>query len=62
MAFTPDGLPCIGFLRPGLVIAAGYNGYGGAIRPPQDMQLPRWRSRMLFQIGCRKKFFRHGGC
>jgi glycine/D-amino acid oxidase-like deaminating enzyme len=29
MAFTPDGLPCIGFLRPGLVIAAGYNGYGG---------------------------------
>ena len=30
MAFTPDGLPCIGFLRPGLVIAAGYNGYGGS--------------------------------
>jgi glycine/D-amino acid oxidase-like deaminating enzyme len=30
MAFTPDGLPCIGFLRPGIVIAAGYNGYGGS--------------------------------
>ena len=30
MAFTPDGLPCIGFLRPGLVIAVGYNGYGGS--------------------------------
>jgi len=30
MAFTPDGLPCIGFLRPGLIIAAGYNGYGGS--------------------------------
>ncbi len=30
MAFTPDGLPCLGFLRPGLVIAAGYNGYGGS--------------------------------
>jgi glycine/D-amino acid oxidase-like deaminating enzyme len=30
MAFTPDGLPCIGFLRQGLVIAAGYNGYGGS--------------------------------
>lgn len=30
MAFTPDGLPCIGFMRPGLVIAAGYNGYGGS--------------------------------
>ncbi|MGZ5898045.1 MAG: NAD(P)/FAD-dependent oxidoreductase, partial [Xanthobacteraceae bacterium] len=29
MAFTPDGLPCIGFLRPGIIIAAGYNGYGG---------------------------------
>jgi hypothetical protein len=29
MAFTPDGLPCVGFLRPGIVIAAGYNGYGG---------------------------------
>jgi glycine/D-amino acid oxidase-like deaminating enzyme len=28
MAFTPDGLPCIGFLRAGLVVAAGYNGYG----------------------------------
>jgi glycine/D-amino acid oxidase-like deaminating enzyme/CRP-like cAMP-binding protein len=30
MAFTPDQLPAIGFLRPGLVIAAGYNGYGGS--------------------------------
>src|SRR6516225_3866712 len=30
MAFTPDGLPSIGFLRPGLLIAAGYNGYGGS--------------------------------
>jgi hypothetical protein len=30
MAFTPDGLPCIGLLRPGLVIASGYNGYGGS--------------------------------
>jgi glycine/D-amino acid oxidase-like deaminating enzyme len=30
MAFTPDGLPCLGLLRPGLIIAAGYNGYGGS--------------------------------
>jgi glycine/D-amino acid oxidase-like deaminating enzyme len=30
MAFTPDQLPAIGFLRPGVVIAAGYNGYGGS--------------------------------
>jgi glycine/D-amino acid oxidase-like deaminating enzyme len=30
MAFTPDQLPAIGFLRPGVVIAAAYNGYGGS--------------------------------
>ena len=30
MAFTPDGLPCIGFLRPGVIVAVGYNGYGGS--------------------------------
>ena len=30
MAFTPDGLPCIGFLRPGIIVAVGYNGYGGS--------------------------------
>lgn len=30
MAFTSDQLPAIGFLRPGIVIAAGYNGYGGS--------------------------------
>lgn len=30
LAITPDQLPAIGFLRPGVVIAAGYNGYGGS--------------------------------
>ena len=30
MAFTPDQLPAIGLLRPGIIIAAGYNGYGGS--------------------------------
>jgi CRP-like cAMP-binding protein len=30
MAFTPDQLPAIGFLRPGIIVAAGYNGYGGS--------------------------------
>ena len=30
MAFTPDQLPAIGMLRPGVVVAAGYNGYGGS--------------------------------
>jgi CRP-like cAMP-binding protein len=30
MGFTPDQLPAIGFLRPGLIVAAGFNGYGGS--------------------------------
>jgi glycine/D-amino acid oxidase-like deaminating enzyme len=30
MAFTPDQLPAIGFLRPGVIVAAGFNGYGGS--------------------------------
>ncbi|MEX2284433.1 MAG: FAD-dependent oxidoreductase [Gemmatimonadota bacterium] len=30
MGFTPDQLPAIGMLRPGVVIAVGYNGYGGS--------------------------------
>lgn len=28
-AFTPDFLPAIGELQPGLIVAAGFNGYGG---------------------------------
>ena len=30
MAFTPDQLPAIGLLRPGLVVAMACNGYGGS--------------------------------
>ena len=30
LAFTPDQLPAIGFLRPGVIIASGCNGYGGS--------------------------------
>ena len=30
MGFTPDQLPLIGLLRPGVVVAAGFNGYGGS--------------------------------
>jgi glycine/D-amino acid oxidase-like deaminating enzyme len=30
MGFTPDQLPAIGFLGPGVVTAAGFNGYGGS--------------------------------
>ena len=30
MAFTPDQLPALGFLRPGIIIASACNGYGGS--------------------------------
>jgi glycine/D-amino acid oxidase-like deaminating enzyme len=30
MGFTRDQLPVIGILRPGVVVAAGFNGYGGS--------------------------------
>ena len=30
MGFTADQLPAIGFLRPGVIVAAGFNGYGGS--------------------------------
>ncbi len=30
LAMTPDELPAIGFLRQGVIIAAGFNGYGGS--------------------------------
>jgi glycine/D-amino acid oxidase-like deaminating enzyme/CRP-like cAMP-binding protein len=30
MAFTPDQLPALGFLRPGVIIASACNGYGGS--------------------------------
>jgi glycine/D-amino acid oxidase-like deaminating enzyme len=30
MAFTPDQLPAIGFLRPGVVVVTACNGYGGS--------------------------------
>ena len=30
MGFTHDALPALGTLRPGLVVAAGFNGYGGS--------------------------------
>ena len=29
MGFTPDQLPAIGFLNPAIIVAAGFNGYGG---------------------------------
>jgi glycine/D-amino acid oxidase-like deaminating enzyme len=28
--YTPDQLPVVGFLRPGVVVAGGFNGYGGS--------------------------------
>ena len=41
MAFTPDQLPAIGFLRPGVIVAAGYNGYGGSYTTAAGMATAR---------------------
>ena len=30
IALTPDQIPVMGFLKPGIIIAAGFNGYGGS--------------------------------
>jgi glycine/D-amino acid oxidase-like deaminating enzyme/CRP-like cAMP-binding protein len=30
IALTPDQLPAIGFLKPSIIVAAGFNGYGGS--------------------------------
>jgi glycine/D-amino acid oxidase-like deaminating enzyme/CRP-like cAMP-binding protein len=30
IAFTPDQIPVMGFLKPGIIVAAGFNGYGGS--------------------------------
>jgi glycine/D-amino acid oxidase-like deaminating enzyme/CRP-like cAMP-binding protein len=57
MGFTPDQLPVIGFLRPGVVIAAGYNGYGGsyttagglaAARMALTGEVPEWVAEDVF--------------
>ena len=57
MAFTPDQLPAIGLLRPGVVVAAGYNGYGGtyttaaglaAARIAQTGRAPEWIPEDVF--------------
>ncbi len=29
IALTPDQVPAVGFLKPGIIVAAGFNGYGG---------------------------------
>jgi glycine/D-amino acid oxidase-like deaminating enzyme len=57
MGFTPDQLPAIGFLRPGVVIAAGYNGYGGTYTTATGQaaalmaltrQVPEWVPEEVF--------------
>ena len=30
MGFTPDRMPLMGFLRPGVIVVGGFNGYGGS--------------------------------
>ncbi len=42
MAFTPDGLPCIGFFGPEVVVAAGYNGYGGSFATAAGNAAAEW--------------------
>jgi glycine/D-amino acid oxidase-like deaminating enzyme len=51
MGFTADQLPAIGFLRPGVIVAAGFNGYGGsyttaagnaAAQMALTRQVPEW--------------------
>jgi glycine/D-amino acid oxidase-like deaminating enzyme len=57
MGFTPDQLPLIGALRPGVVVAAGFNGYGGSYttaagEAAADLVLgskvPRWLDADVF--------------
>ena len=57
MAFTPDQLPAIGLLRPGIIVAAGYNGYGGtyttaaglaAARIARTGRSPEWLPEDVF--------------
>jgi len=75
MAFTPDQLPVIGFLRPGIVIAAGYNGYGGSYTTAAGQaaavmaltrQVPEWVPEDVFsprRLLCDSPLFvqRHDG-
>jgi glycine/D-amino acid oxidase-like deaminating enzyme/CRP-like cAMP-binding protein len=57
IALTPDQLPVVGFLRPGLIVAAGYNGYGGsytvaagqaAASAAQTGEIPEWLPQDVF--------------
>lgn len=56
-AFTPDFLPAIGELEPGLIVAAGFNGYGGvytqaaglaAAKIALDGRAPDWAPQEIF--------------
>lgn len=57
MAFTPDQLPAVGFLRPGVIVATACNGYGGsyttaaglaASRMAQTTAVPEWVPEDVF--------------
>jgi glycine/D-amino acid oxidase-like deaminating enzyme len=57
MAFTPDELPAIGFLRPGVIVATACNGYGGsfttaaglaASRMALNSSVPEWVPEDVF--------------
>ena len=57
MAFAPDGLPAVRFVRPGVILSAGFNGYGGSYttaagQASAEMALtdesPNWTSQDVF--------------
>jgi len=60
MAFTPDALPAVGFVRAGVILAAGFNGYGGSYttaagQASAEMALtdesPDWTPQDVFSPG-----------
>ena len=57
MAFTPDQLPAVGLLRPGVVVAVACNGYGGSYTTAAGQaaaelalmgEAPEWRPADVF--------------
>jgi glycine/D-amino acid oxidase-like deaminating enzyme len=57
MAFTRDRLPAVGFLRKGLIVVAGFNGYGGSYTTAAGLaaadmalsgQVPGWVPQDVF--------------
>ena len=52
----------VGFLRPGLVITAGYNGYGGSYTTAVGHAAAEMAMTNVVPDWLRRRFFRLGGC